>query len=270
MSVANIVIGEKLSGSAFKRSKFGNCCSSGQLSPHFELGIHCRQCNFILQTKDGEPRHPLPLKICPSCGLETPKVLPTFANPAHLLQELLTSNSRLARHFRKYIRSYNGATAMASVRANFVSRGVGPSSYSPTVAVHGRMYHEVGALLPPNGVKARFASVCIHDTDHAIDNRKLFFSQLKREMPSSLADMLESNKRLVRSFISLRDLMNRNGIRTDVKLVNHAYSKAQPGHERKYNTPEASEVAALIVGEQHGKLDIVLRRRGQLQKDGGE
>ncbi len=89
-------------------------------------------------------------------------------------------------------------------------------------------------------------------------------------MPSSLADMLESNKRLVRSFISLRDLMNRNGIRTDVKLVNHAYSKAQPGHERKYNTPEASEVAALIVGEQHGKLDIVLRRRGQLQKDGGE
>ena len=32
------------------------------------------------------------------------------------------------------------------------------------------------------------------------------------------------------------------------------------GHVRKYIVPEASEVAALIVGELHGKFDIVLRR----------
>ncbi len=152
-------MGEKLPGPSFKRLKFGDCCSNGQSSPHFELRIHCRQCNYIFQRKDGEPRHPLPLEICPSCGLETPKVIPTFPKPLHLLQELLTSNLRKERHFRKYIRSYNAAMAMASYRANFVSRGIGSSSYSPTVSVHGCMYHEIGALLPRNGVKPRFASV---------------------------------------------------------------------------------------------------------------
>ena len=53
-------------------------------------------------------------------------------------------------------------------------------------------------------------------------------------------------------------------------MVIHAHSKTQPGHERKYNIPKASGVAALAVGEQHGKLDIILRRIGQLQKNGGE
>ena len=41
-----------------------------------------------------------------------------------------------------------------------------------------------------------------------------------------------------------------------------------PDHARKYNVPEASEVAALIVGEQHGKLDIEVRHRGVLSGNG--
>ena len=36
-----------------------------------------------------------------------------------------------------------------------------------------------------------------------------------------------------------------------------------PGHVRKYNVPEASEVAALIVGELPGKLNIVLKRSSE-------
>ena len=136
------------------------------------------------------------------------------------------------------------------------------------MTVHGSTYLEIGALSPPNGVKPRFEPVYIRDTDHAADNRKHFNGQLKGETISSLADMLESNNRLVRIFISLRDLMNRNEIPTEVKLVIHAHAKNQPGHERKYNIPEALEVAVLIFGEQYAKLDIVLRRRGQLQKDG--
>ena len=55
------------------------------------------------------------------------KIIPSFADPPALLRELLTSNSGEARHFRKNIHMYNGALAMASVRAQFVARGLGPS-----------------------------------------------------------------------------------------------------------------------------------------------
>ena len=54
----------------------------------------------------------------------------------------------------------------------------------------------------------------------------------------------------------------------DVKLLIHAHEKAMPGHVRKYNVHEASEMADLIVGEQHGKLDIVLRRRSEYDANG--
>ena len=62
--------------------------------------------------------------------------------------------------------------------------------------------------------------------------------------------------------------MQKNGIPDDVKFVIHANEKAMPGHIRKCNVPEASEVAALIVGQQHGKIDIALRRRSEYDANG--
>ena len=47
-------------------------------------------------------------------------------------------------------------------------------------------------------------------------------------------------------------------------------NERSPGRERKYNVHEASEVAALIVGEQYGALDIVVQRPGRLDADGLE
>ena len=82
--------------------------------------------------------------------------------------------------------------------------------------------------------------------------------------------MLEQNNNLVKLFLSLRDLMQKNGIPDDVKLVIHAHEKATPKHIRKYNAPEASEVAALIIGEQYEKIDNVLRRRCEYDANGFE
>ncbi len=44
----------------------------------------------------------------------------------------------------------------------------------------------------------------------------------------------------------------------------HAHERTKPGHKRKFEVPEASEVAALIVGEQYGALDLVLPRKESL------
>ena len=116
----------------------------------------------------------------------------------------------------------------------------------------------------------RVASVHIHDTEHATSNRKHFFINLRESLLNDLSNMLEENNNLVKSFISLRNITQRNGFPDDMKLVIHAHKKTKLGHVRMYNVPEASEVAALVVGEQHGKLDIVLRRRSEFDENGLE
>ena len=95
-------------------------------------------------------------ELCSSCGHVVPKILPAFSDPSFLFRQLLTSNSAELNHFRKYIRRYNVALAMASMRADFVARGSGTSNYTPTVTVYGRMYHQIGALSPLTGKQPRF------------------------------------------------------------------------------------------------------------------
>ena len=86
-----------------------------------------------------------------------------FEHPA-LLQEVLTSSSAERRHFRKNIRQYNSALVMASVRSEFVSRDPGVFKHNPIITVHGRIYHEIGAFQPADGVLPQYASVSIHNT----------------------------------------------------------------------------------------------------------
>ena len=132
------------------------------------------------------------------------------------------------------------------------------------------MYHEIGALEPATRMFPRFVSVYIHDTEHVTSNRKHFYNSLRESLLNRLALMLEENNNLVKSFVSFRSINQRNGLPDDVKLVIHGHGKTIPGHVRKHNMPEASEVAALVVGEQHGKLDIVLKRLNEFEANGFE
>ena len=257
-------------GSTLSTPKFSECCSDGQVIPHFLHGSACLHCSANFSTSGGQPRPSEAGETCSSCGNLVPKILPSFSEPPHLLQELLSSNLAEARHFRKNIRHWNSALAMASVRADFVARGPGVSRYNPTVTVHGKMYHERGALIPPTGKKPRFAAVYIQDTEQAAQNRKHSYGVLREELLYSLGNFLQESNRLVLTFVSIRDLIQTNPIPEEVKLVIHAHERTKTGHERKYNVPEASEIAALIIGEQYGALEIVLRRKGHLNVNGHE
>ncbi len=164
-------------GSTLHNPKFSGCCSSGQVTSRFLLSAACVQCGKMYKNKAGEARHPNPGEICSSCGYTVSKIIPTFSDPPELLQELLTTNSAERRYFLKNIGQNNSALAMASVRAEFVSRGSGVSKYNPTVtvhSVHGRMYHEMGALETVHGTVLRYASVYIRDAEHAVSNRNHF------------------------------------------------------------------------------------------------
>ncbi len=90
------------------------------------------------------------------------------------------------------------------------------------------MYNEIGALEPTDSMLPRYASVYIHDIEHAVTNRKHFYRSLRENLSSHLARMLEQSNKLVKSFLSLRDLIRNNGIPDDVKLVIHAHEKKCP------------------------------------------
>ena len=112
----------------------------------------------------------------------------------------------------------------------------------------------------------RFALLYIYGTEQATSNRKHFYSSLRQSLLNRLALTLEEKNNLAKLSISLRNIIQCNGLPDDLKLVIYAHEKTIPGHVRKYNVPEASEVAALVVGEQHGKLDIVLKRCSRFEK----
>ncbi len=82
--------------------------------------------------------------------------------------------------------------------------------------------------------------------------------------------MLEQINNLVKSFSTLRQLIESNNIPENVKQLIHAHERNLPVHALKYNLSESSEVAALILGDQYGKLDIFLRHRGKTYKNGKE
>ena len=223
-----------------------------------------RHCDSTFSTSPGAPRQPKAGESCTNCGAVVPKIIPTFPKPPFMLREQLTARSAEARHFRRYIRLYNSALVMASIRADSETL-----NSSPLVTLHGHLYHEIVALISPVDKKPRYAALYIHDTDHTA-KRKCFFDEIHTDLLERLAGMLHERNKLLQTFISLRDLMKANQIPEEAQIMIHAHEKTKPGHERKYNVLEASEVAALIVGEQYGALDIVLRSGGSLNDSGFE
>ncbi len=61
-------------------------------------------------------------------------------------------------HFLDNIRQYNNALALASIGCQ---EEVLPG-FSPTVKIHGKVFHRIGALHPPDGQKPKFAQIYFH------------------------------------------------------------------------------------------------------------
>jgi len=176
---------------------------------------HCGAQHFFFErlstsTKD---KHVLP-NLCCGKGKYKPEIL----DPPKELQDLFTGNSADSRHFRKHIRSYNNAFSLASVQANWVSRGLGSSSWNPTFTVQGKMYHLLGAMNPPDNVHPRYASLYVYDTENSTANRKRFHPNLKENVLTSIYSLDVFLKMLIWLYmhINLR-LMSMTGNTTFLK-----------------------------------------------------
>ncbi len=125
-----------------------------------------------------------------------------------LPRELLTGSTLRDKGFRKNIVKYNNGLCMASVHANWVSRGEGQSGFNPTVTPQGRIHHFLGALQPAPGRRPAFRSVYIHDTDFDVQSelRAQNFAGVDCALLTSLASMLNQHNTYFQSFMSLHEL----------------------------------------------------------------
>ncbi|CDF40383.1 ATP dependant DNA helcase [Chondrus crispus] len=166
---------------------------------------------------------------------------------------------------------------MASVVAKWVNRGPGPSNFNPTMTMQGGMYRYMSPMMPSEGRAPSCASVYIHDTDYATQTRTRLGNsrQLEEALMTQLTYMLHECNPYVQTFLCMREWAQspHNNSPATYQMVIHA--DRRPSHEyvRRYNGPEASEVAALIPGNEDGEIgrrDIVVRRRGTLNSNGNE
>ncbi|CAF1855858.1 hypothetical protein Bca4012_031958 [Brassica carinata] len=204
------------------------------------------------------------------CCLQGQVQLPLLKEPPEVLKKLLEGNDHLSRHFQRNSRPYNmvfSFTSLGGKCERSVQKGIGPNTFQ----LQGENYHLMGSLTPGNGKKANFGQMYIVDTENEIENRANVLSKpgqtfqpkkkdnLKKEIIELLMKMLDEVNPYVKQFRSAKDRFKMQPENAyHMRIVSDQVTDG-----RTYNTPTASEVAALIPGDFNvdmDKRDIVLQQ----------
>ncbi|XP_012828012.1 PREDICTED: uncharacterized protein LOC105949272 [Erythranthe guttata] len=178
-----------------------------------------------------------------------------------------TSRPEQSKHFQDNIRSYNMMFAFTSLGGKVqtsINTGAGPYTF----LLKGQNYHLLGSMLPEEGARRKFAQLYIFDTENEVRNKIDAVrsgngsNNLDTQIVASLKDMIDENNVLAQSYRAARDRFSREGLQgVKLKLV-----KSRSTDGRTYNLPNASEIAALIVGDfdtQEGVRDIVVETQSK-------
>ena len=127
-----------------------------------------------------------------------------------------------------------------------------------TYKVQGQVYHLLGSLLPLPEETPKFLQVYfINTSDDEAKHRCSLNSGVRMNIIQQLQDMLHQSHPYVASFkYALEQMQTPNH-----KVVINADKRPAGEHIRRFNAPSASEVAIVMVGQQHGKRDIILKHR---------
>ncbi|UZO22173.1 uncharacterized protein OCT59_014543 [Rhizophagus irregularis] len=117
----------------------------------------------------------------------------------------------------------------------------------------------IGSLSPNSETQPQFAQIYIYDTDHEIQNKLNIMPGLDPMILGELQQMLHDINPYVNQFRQAGNLLKHNPS-LDLKLVITNNRTKDP---QRYNTPNASEVAAIMIGNgqeiEHQNRDIVLQ-----------
>ncbi|KAF8083899.1 hypothetical protein N665_0746s0001 [Sinapis alba] len=211
------------------------------------------------------------------CCLQGQVQIPLLRDPPIVLKRLMEGDDKLSKHFQNNMRPYNMVFSFTSLGGKVersVQKGLGPSMFQ----LQGENYHLMGSLQPNEGKDAKFGQLYIVDTENEVNNRANCLSsgkgnfstqkkdKLKPEIIELLIKMLDEVNPYVKQFRSAKDRF-----KTDPEDAYHmriVSDRLKDG--RTYNTPSASEVAALIPGDFNLDMenrDIVLEQKtGKLKR----
>ena len=217
------------------------------IGPMATLCLHCRALKFQKETPG----------MCCSNGKVN---LPPLAEPPEPLLTYVAGATRESKHFLEHIRKYNSCFQMTSFGAtNIVRYG----NFMPTFKVQGQVYHQIGSLLPVPEEDPQFLQIYFMDNvEEEIDRRCAFSVATDREIIAELRALFHEHNCLVRDFKSALE----NARADDLKVIIRADKTPSNGHERRFNAPMAPEVAAVIVGTEITRRDIVISRRDQTKQ----
>lgn len=188
--------------------------------------------------------------------------LPCLPEPPDVLKTLLTGESPDSKHFQKFVWKYNACFQMTSFGAekDLTDRG-----FFTTFKIQGQCYHLMGSLLPLPNEEAKFVQVYfMGNAEDQANQRCRNISGVRQDIILNLQHMIHQSHAYIGLFKYALEHMNEQ---VDHKIVIRADKRPAGEHERRYNAPTTNDVAIIMVNEDQGKRDIVLRQRdGQLMR----
>lgn len=205
------------------------------------------------------------IKICQYChavrfSFEAPGMccqngrvnLPPLALPPFPVKALLDYSHPSSVEFHNHIKAYNAAFQMTSFGAKEERFERFPSTFK----IQGQVYHQIGSLLPELGQQPSYLQIYFLDNaDNQTERRMEVSPNLDRGTVRQIQDMLHDNNLLLREFkVAVSS--------TDLTIRINAVAPPAGQHPGRYNAPttNSNDVAALIVNQDAGQRDIILKR----------
>ncbi|XP_013726652.1 uncharacterized protein LOC106430407 [Brassica napus] len=187
------------------------------------------------ETDEGDPKY-----TCSHCGA---------------MMWLMEGDDSKSKHFQKNMRPYNmifSFTSLGGKVERSAQKGKGP----PMLVLQGENHHLIGSLTPNNDSQAKFGQLYIADTENETNKK----ANLRKDIIEKLMKMLDEVNPCVKKFRTAR---GRFKIQPEDSFHMRIVSdRSKDG--RTYNTPTASEVAALIPGDlslDMDNMDTVLQQK---------
>ena len=190
------------------------------------------------------------------CCLNDKIRLKTLERPPSPMDELLIGETADSQHYLKHIRQYNSLFQMTSIGCQEIKlRG-----WNQNFRIQGQMTHSIGSLNPLPDKRPKFAQIFfLGNNEVEVDTRATIFSGLRRAIIEDIQTILHEVNSYVISFKMAKDFLD---VHSDTfKVVIHANRKPSGQQERRLNAPTTNGVAVLMLSEECGKRDIVLRRQ---------
>ncbi len=207
----------------------------------------CEKCRAKFFPQETTTQHKY-TKCCQDGKASLPPVSP----PSQPIRDLYSGNTNNSSQFKKNIRHYNSALAMASWNAHLDPHpGRGPR----VVTFHGQVYHLTNQTIAQQGDNPRYAQLYIMDTNQALAERTSNpqNQELKREILLMLLNELNALSRYAQSYKFMGDILRQEQDRAvaaneDLHPVRMVVT-SKPGQDCRNDNPTTTEVATVYVGE---------------------